>query len=531
MNWNDFFLVRYGSDILLHTGEHLYLVGISITIAILVGIPLGILITRKPELRNPVLGFANVMQTIPSLALFGLLLPVPWLGGIGPTPAIVALTLYSLLPIIRNTYTGIISVDPAIREAGRGMGMTDTQLLLQVEIPLALGVILAGVRVATVIAIGVATIAAAIGAGGLGEFIFRGIATVNNQLILAGAIPSALIAILADFFLGWIEQSLTIREGKKPRWFSFALVVNSPSRQKKAWRLAGISLVVVMIPLVIMVAYTLYSPKHIVIGSKNFTEQVILGELLAQQIEATTNLKVDRKFNLGGTFICHQALQAGQIDAYVEYTGTALTAILKHNPISDPQKVYQQVKQEYAQNLHLEVTKPLGFNDTYAMLVRGNDAEKLHLQTISQAAKYTPQWRAGFSYEFLERPDGFSGLAKTYGLKFASPPQIMDLGLMYKALDAKKVDMVAGNSTDGLIDKLKLLVLKDDKHYFPPYEAVPVVREKTLKEHPKLRQSLQQLAGMISDADMRHLNYEVDGEFRKIEDVVREFLQSKKLGL
>jgi osmoprotectant transport system permease protein len=204
----DFFLIKYAPEIFQHTLEHLFMVGIAIGIAILIGIPLGILITRQTQLRQPILGIANILQTIPSLALFGLLIPVPIIGGIGVVPAIVALTLYSLLPIIRNTYTGITTVDPAIREAGRGMGMTDRQLLFQVEIPLAMGVILAGVRVATVIAIGIATIAAAIGAGGLGVFIFRGIAVVNNQLILAGAVPAAVIALMADFVIGWIEEKL-----------------------------------------------------------------------------------------------------------------------------------------------------------------------------------------------------------------------------------------------------------------------------------------------------------------------------------
>lgn len=207
----DFFLIKYAPEIFQHTLEHLFLVGIAIGIATLVGIPLGILITRKTNLRQPILGIANILQTIPSLALFGLLIPVPVIGGIGVVPAIVALTLYSFLPIIRNTYTGIVNVDPAIREAGKGMGMTDRQLLLQVEIPLAMGVILAGVRVATVIAIGIATIAAAIGAGGLGVFIFRGIAVVNNELILAGAIPAAVIALVADLVIGWLENKLKIK--------------------------------------------------------------------------------------------------------------------------------------------------------------------------------------------------------------------------------------------------------------------------------------------------------------------------------
>ncbi|MDJ0796342.1 MAG: ABC transporter permease [Calothrix sp. MO_167.B12] len=204
----DFFLIKYGPEILDRTGEHLFLVIISIAIAVLIGIPLGIIITRRPSLRQPILGFANVMQTVPSLAMFGLLIPLPIIGGIGAVPAIVALTLYSLLPIIRNTYTGITTVNPSIREAGKGMGMTDRELLFQVEIPLAMGVILAGVRVAAVIAIGIATIAAAIGAGGLGVFIFRGISVVNDQLILAGAVPAAAIALLADFGIGSLERYL-----------------------------------------------------------------------------------------------------------------------------------------------------------------------------------------------------------------------------------------------------------------------------------------------------------------------------------
>ncbi|WP_017716533.1 glycine betaine ABC transporter substrate-binding protein [Kamptonema formosum] len=267
----------------------------------------------------------------------------------------------------------------------------------------------------------------------------------------------------------------------------------------------------------------------IVIGSKNFTEQFILGELLAQHIEATAGLKVDRRLNLGGTFICHTALAAGQLDAYVEYTGTSFTAILKQKPISDPKAVYQKVRQEYAKQFGLEVTEPLGFENTFAMAVRGSDARRLNIQTLSQAAQYTPQWQAGFGYEFIEREDGFTGLSKTYAFKFAKPPKIMDLGLMYRALVDKKVDLVAGNSTDGQIARLGLTILKDDKQYFPPYEAVPVVRQETLKKYPQLRKAFQQLGGAISAEEMQRMNYQVDGEFRKVEDVVREFLQSKGL--
>jgi glycine betaine/choline ABC-type transport system substrate-binding protein len=266
----------------------------------------------------------------------------------------------------------------------------------------------------------------------------------------------------------------------------------------------------------------------IVICSKNYTEQNILGELLAQQIESQTNLTVDRQLNLGGTFLCHDGLKTGQIDAYVEYTGTAFTAILKNPPISDAETVYQQVKQAYQDQFNLTVMPPLGFNNTFAIMVRGEDARNLNLKTISDAAEHTPQWRAGFGYEFMSRKDGFPGLAATYQLTFARPPEIMDLGLMYRALVYKKVDLIAGDSTNGLIDRLELVVLEDDKNYFPPYQAVPIVRTETLEKHPELAAAILQLAGLISEAEMQQMNYQVDGEFRRYDEVVREFLASKQ---
>jgi glycine betaine/choline ABC-type transport system substrate-binding protein len=269
--------------------------------------------------------------------------------------------------------------------------------------------------------------------------------------------------------------------------------------------------------------------NRIVVGSKNFTEQAILGELLAQYLEAHTHLPVDRRFYLAGSYICHQAILAGRIDLYVEYTGTALAAILKQSPSNDPLQVYKQVKREYAQRFQLDVEEPLGFNNTFALVMRGPDARRLRVQTISQAARFAPQWRAGFGYEFMERADGYQGLVRTYGLRFAAPPRIMDLGLLYRALLEKQVDVVAGNSTDGLIVARDLAVLADDRHYFPPYEAVPMVREETLTRHPEIATALVQLAGKISDQDMRRMNYCVDGEHRDTQEVVREFLRSKHL--
>jgi osmoprotectant transport system substrate-binding protein len=266
--------------------------------------------------------------------------------------------------------------------------------------------------------------------------------------------------------------------------------------------------------------------NRIIVGSKNFTEQAVLGELIAQQLEARTHLAVERRFYLAGTYICHQAILAGRIDVYAEYTGTALTAILKESPRGNPQDVYAKVQEEYAQRFNLAVGKPLGFNNTFAMVIRGDEARRLHLHTLSEAAKYAPQWRAGVGYEFSERPDGYQGLVRTYGLRFAAPPRIMDLGLLYRALQQKRVDIVAGNATDGLIAALGLAVLEDDRHYFPPYQAVPIIRRQVLAQHPETGKALDELAGKITENDMRRMNYAVDGEHRDPKEVAAEFLRS-----
>ena len=270
--------------------------------------------------------------------------------------------------------------------------------------------------------------------------------------------------------------------------------------------------------------------QRIVVGSKNFTEQTVLGEIFAQQLEAKTKLPVERRFYLAGSLICQQAILSGRIDLYPEYTGTALTAILKEKPSGDRAEVYQHVKSEYERRFNLTLSPPLGFEDTFAIEIRREDARRLHLTTISQAAAYTPKWRAGFGYEFMERPDGYKGLAATYGLRFADPPRIMDLGLLARALKEKQVDLVAGNTTDGLIPALDLVVLEDDKHYFPPYEAVAVLRRQTIAQHPEVAVALAELAGKISDQEMQQLNYAVDGQHRDLKEVVREFLRKKGLG-
>jgi osmoprotectant transport system substrate-binding protein len=267
----------------------------------------------------------------------------------------------------------------------------------------------------------------------------------------------------------------------------------------------------------------------IVIGSKFFTEQVVLAELLAQHIEAKTGIPVERKTNLGGTLLVHKALQAGQLDLYVEYTGTALTAVLNESPQGDSHAVYNRVKQLYSDRFHFEVTEPLGFENTFAMVIRSDDANKLHLQKISDIAPLAPKWRAGVGYEFLERPDGFRGWSDRYNLHFADTPKVMDLGLIYRALVDHQVDIVAGNSTDGLIDSLGLVALEDDRHYFPPYDAVPIVRQSTLAKFPQLRAALADLAGKLSAADIRRLNYAVDAQHQDVAAVVRAFRTARGL--
>ena len=274
------------------------------------------------------------------------------------------------------------------------------------------------------------------------------------------------------------------------------------------------------------------APSHgnrIVVGSKNFTESFVLGELIAQQIEAHTSLKVERRFYLAGTYICQQAMLSGRIDIYPEYTGTALTAVLKERPGSEKAQVYQRVKTEYERRFGLTLGPALGFNDTFAMEIRGEEARRLNLHTLSQAAQFAPQWRAGFGYEFMERPDGFQGLVATYGLHFTDQPRIMDLGLLARALKDHQIDFAGGNATDGLIPALDLFVLEDDRHYFPPYEAVPIIRQQTANEHPEVVSALAALGNTISNADMQKMNHSVDAEHQDPQNVAREFLRAKRL--
>jgi osmoprotectant transport system permease protein len=494
----------HASELSSLAAQHLVLVVISTAIAVALGIPLGILAAKRPRIGAPLVGFANLVQTIPSLALLGFLIPLPLVGGIGPRAALVALVLYGLLPILRTTSAGLRGIDPSIREAALAMGMRPGQLLWIVELPLAFAAMLAGIRVATVVGVGTATIAAAIGAGGLGEYIFRGLSMVDGTVILAGAVPAAAMALAADGLLARAERWATHRR---------------PTRTHAVLAVA----VGVLLGGGVLAAIYAEARPAIVVGSKNFTEQVVLGELVAQTLERD-GLTVDRRLNLGGTFICDRALRAGDIDVYVEYTGTALTAIFRQPVGHDRAAVVDLVRQQYAASGRT-MLPPLGFNNTFAVLVRGADARLLRLKTISDLAVHAPRLRAGFGYEFLERADGFAGLARTYGLRFGAAPRVMDLSLTYRALADGQVDVIAGDATAGVIAALDLVMLEDDRHYFPPYDAVPVVNTTTILGDPRIRTSLTRLAGRLRETDMRRMNYAVEGQKEDVSVVVRTFLQ------
>ncbi len=501
------FIASHRAEFIARLGEHVVLVLASTAIAAAIGIPLGILAARRAAIAKPIVGLANLAQTIPSLALFGFLIPLPLVGGIGTRTALVALTLYAILPVVRGTITGIQGVSATVIECAVAMGLTPRQVLAQVEWPLALPSIVSGLRVAVVIGVGTATIASAIGAGGLGDYIFRGLAMVDSTVILAGAVPAALLAIACDAALALAGR------------------VADPRR-----RTVGAAMVLATL-LIASTAAGLWASgvaerRDVIVGSKNFTEQIVLGELVAQVIERQ-GLNVARRFNLGGTAIAHQALVSGGIDTYVEYSGTSLTAIFNLPPSTNSDHVFAQIRDRYAA-LGVTTLPRLGYDNTFAMLVRADDATRLGLRTIGDLNKFAGA-RAGFGYEFLERPDGFKGLVAAYGLQLAGQPRTMDLNLIYRAVAAREIDVTAGDATSGQIESQRLVVLEDDRHYFPVYEAVPLARASVLLKHPEIGDALRRLAGAISGAEMRRMNYAVDGEKQDPSQVVRAFLD--KIGI
>ena len=517
-------------ELWLRTGEHLVLTGISTGLAILIGIPLGILAARVAWLRGPLMGGVGVLQTIPSLAMLAILLAL--LQKIGALPAIIALTLYALLPIVRNTLTGIEGVSPAVLEAARGIGMTPGQRLRIVEMPLAMPTIVAGIRTAAVLGVGIATLSAFIGAGGLGQFINRGLALSNPDLILLGAVPAAILALLVDGAIAGTRWGIGRRRRTgSPAQLAFDRILR-PAALSMPFLLVGVGAVAYF-------SSGTHSPKPtwgqssvgsgvIRIATKNFTEQLILGELMAQLIEAHTDVTVVRLFNLGGTMICHEALKGGEIDLYAEYTGTALTAILQEPVTSDAARALEVVSSEYRRRFSAQWLLPFGFNNTYAITVRKSEAGRRGLRTISDLIPLSTTLRAGFTAEFAERPDGYPGLRSTYGLQFKEARDL-EPALMYQAVADGEVDVICAFATDGRIAAFDLVSLEDDLGFFPPYQAAPVIRSEFLEAHPEVNDALAVLAGMFDDATMQRLNFEVDEKKRSPRDVAGEFLEDSGL--
>ena len=499
------------------TAAHLELVVEAVTLAVLVGVPLGILAARRPLLERTAVGVSGVLQTVPSLALLGFLL-IAFRGQIGKAPALAALVLYALLPIVKNTILGLQSIDPGVREAAIALGMTPWQRLRLVELPLAVPIVLGGVRVATVASVGMATIAAAIGARGLGSYIFRGVALSDTRLILLGSVPSALLALGCDAALGEAERLL---DPARP-----------PNSRRRGWIAAmAVGLLLAFAAWGWLLDHPMDGSNRptITIGSKDGSEMILLGHMLADLVQAHTPLRVDRRFNLGGTLVCYNALRLGGLDAYVEYTGTALTTILKAPVQTDPQAVLERVRTELKDRDHVVCLDPLGFENTFAILMRRDQAQWLGIRQISDLLAHKRDIRPGFGPEFMNRPDGYPGLVRAYGLEFAHAPREMDRNLLYRALTQESIDLAAGDSTDGRIAAFNLFQLDDDRRYFPPYQAVPLVRAETLQRFPELREVLNLLAGKIDAAAMRQMNREVDQEGKKPEEVAHSFLRRKGL--
>jgi osmoprotectant transport system permease protein len=490
--------------------QQVYLTLGSILVAMIISIPLGIAIARKEKIRDYVLGFNSVLQTLPSLAVLGFLLPFL---GIGAKTALVTLVLYAMLPIIRNTVTGLLGIPADLLEAADGLGLTKSQKMRLVELPLALPVIVAGIRTATAMTVGIATLAAFIGAGGLGDFIYEGLSLNNMHLILLGAIPAALLALSLDYLIAKIEKWLAAKK-------------DSVQKKRRNWVYGWVSCALFMLLVFFIFVYSLKSnPNRVIIGTKNFSEQLILGELLAQTVEKKTQLQVIRKFNLGGTFVCHHAIVSGQIDLYPEYTGTSYAVILKQSQLKDPTQVYNYVKAAYQQRYNLIWLGVFGFNNSNAVAVSKAFSRQYHIITLSDLTKLAPRLTIGVPPDFLERPDGFLGLKETYHLHFGSV-RLMDPGLMYQAIYLHQLDAIMAFSTDARIIAYNLFTLKDDRHLFPPYFAAPIVRGDVLKKHPEIASALNLLTGKINNQVMQHLNYQVDVLKKSPHSVARLFLKS-----
>ena len=490
------------------TIEHILISLLAISIASVLGIILGIIISEYRRFSGLILGTVNILYTIPSIALLGFFITIT---GVGNTTALIALIIYALLPIIRSTYTGIVNINPLIIEASEGMGSTKLQQLFKVKLPLALPVLMSGIRNMVTMTIALAGIASFVGAGGLGVAIYRGITTNNSAMTFLGSLLIAILALVFDFILGLIEKRLTNRKRVKYK-------INP-------------KLIILGLFIVIFGAYfSLNSKKDktINIATKPMTEGYILGQMLTELIEQDTDLKVNITNGVGGgTSNIHPAIVKGEFDLYPEYTGTSWEAVLKKEASYDESK-FDELQKEYKEKYNLEYVNLYGFNNTYGLAVNKDIAEKYNLKTYSDLAKVSNNLIFGAEYDFFEREDGYKELQKVYNIDFKKKID-MDIGLKYQAMKDKKIDVMVIFTTDGQLAVSDVIVLEDDKKMYPSYRAGTVVRSEILSEYPELKPVLEKLNNILDDKTMADLNYQVESEGKKPEDVAREYLQEKGL--
>lgn len=490
------------------TVEHILISLLAISIASVLGIILGIIISEYRRFSGLILGTVNILYTIPSIALLGFFITIT---GVGNTTALIALIIYALLPIIRSTYTGIVNINPLIIEASEGMGSTKLQQLFKVKLPLALPVLMSGIRNMVTMTIALAGIASFVGAGGLGVAIYRGITTNNSAMTFLGSLLIAILALVFDFILGLIEKRLTNRKRVKYK-------INP-------------KLIILGLFIVIFGAYfSLNSKKDktINIATKPMTEGYILGQVLTELIEQDTDLKVNITNGVGGgTSNIHPAIVKGEFDLYPEYTGTSWEAVLKKEASYDESK-FDELQKEYKEKYNLEYVNLYGFNNTYGLAVNKDIAEKYNLKTYSDLAKVSNNLIFGAEYDFFEREDGYKELQKVYNIDFKKKID-MDIGLKYQAMKDKKIDVMVIFTTDGQLAVSDVIVLEDDKKMYPSYRAGTVVRSEILSEYPELKPVLEKLNNILDDKTMADLNYQVESEGKKPEDVAREYLQEKGL--
>ena len=490
------------------TIEHILISLLAISIASVLGIILGIIISEYRRFSGLILGTVNILYTIPSIALLGFFITIT---GVGNTTALIALIIYALLPIIRSTYTGIVTINPLIIEASEGMGSTKLQQLFKVKLPLALPVLMSGIRNMVTMTIALAGIASFVGAGGLGVAIYRGITTNNSAMTFLGSLLIAILALVFDFILGLIEKRLTNHKRVKYK-------INP-------------KLIILGLFIVIFGAYfSLNSKKDktINIATKPMTEGYILGQMLTELIEQDTDLKVNITNGVGGgTSNIHPAIVKGEFDLYPEYTGTSWEAVLKKEASYDESK-FDELQKEYKEKYNLEYVNLYGFNNTYGLAVNKDIAEKYNLKTYSDLAKVSNNLIFGAEYDFFEREDGYKELQKVYNINFKKKID-MDIGLKYQAMKDKKIDVMVIFTTDGQLVISDVVVLEDDKKMYPSYRAGTVIRSEILSEYPELKPVLEKLNNILDDKTMADLNYQVESEGKKPEDVAREYLQEKGL--